>query len=155
MNEPQNLEDILQGRFNPQDELDTTNYDLHNIPLTEWGNYEYAHLQIPEGMDNSSVAAACLWLENYYGFKEKGFAAYVSSDHYGDDKWHPSTNGPSGFYFIFGDTTEGDDLAEKIYAQWKKEGKAERENHTMIDALALASKIICEKDIEEALNDLQ
>jgi hypothetical protein len=154
MNQPQDLDKILEACLHfEKDESSNTNHDLHSIPVSEWKNYEELHLYVPEDIDKSSVSAACLWLEDYYGFKENGIAAYVTSDHHDNDSWHPSKDAPSGFYFVFGDTTDEDALAEKIYAQWKEEGLAARENYSRVDALILASKIICEQDIEKIRNE--
>jgi hypothetical protein len=147
MKKPQNLDEILDQLANL--DTDKTNYDLHKIPFEEWADYEHLHLFVPEEVNKNSVTDACLWLEDFYGFKEKKFEAYITSDHHGSD-WHHDPSKPSGFYFAAGDTSEEDSLAKKIYDRWTKEGKAEGPGYSKADAMSKASQILFEEKISEA-----
>ena len=147
MKKSQNLDEILDQLANL--DTDQTNYDLHKIPFEEWADYEHLHLFVPEEVNKNSVTDACLWLEDFYGFKEKKFEAYITSDHHGSD-WHHDPSKPSGFYFAAGDTSEEDSLAKKIYDRWTKEGKAERPGYSKADAMSKASQILFEEKISEA-----
>ena len=143
------LDEILQpGRF----ETDKQNYNLNEIPFDEWLDYENLHLYIPTECPKHSVVDACLWLENYYGFKEKKFEAYITSDHHGSD-WHHDPSKPSGFYFAAGDTSEEDNLAKEIYDRWTKEGKADRPGFERTDAMTKASQILFEIEFKQAAEE--
>ena len=149
MKKPQNLDEILDQLANL--DTDKTNYDLHKIPFEDWPDFEHLHLHVPEGVNKNSVTDACLWLEEFYGFKERGFKAYITSDHHDPDTtWAPDPNAPSGFYFVMADTSDEDDLAERIYSNWQKENLAERPGYSKADAMTKASQILFEEKISEA-----
>ena len=148
MKKPQNLDEILDQLANL--DTDKTNYDLHKIPFEEWADYENLHLFVPEEVNKNSVTDACLWLEDFYGFKARGFKAYITSDHHDPDTtWMPDKDAPSGFYFVVADTLDEDDLAEKIYSKWQKENLAERPGYSKADAMTKASQILFEKEFKK------
>jgi hypothetical protein len=149
MKKPQNLDEILDQLANL--DTDKTNYDLLKIPFEDWPDFEHLHLHVPEGVNKNSVTDACLWLEEFYGFKERGFKAYITSDHHDPDTtWAPDPNAPSGFYFVMADTSDEDDLAERIYSISQKQNLAERPGYSKADAMTKASQILFEEKISEA-----
>jgi hypothetical protein len=149
MKKSQNLDEILDQLANL--DTDKTNYNLLKIPFEDWPDFEHLHLHVPEGVNKNSVTDACLWLEEFYGFKERGFKAYITSDHHDPDTtWAPDPNAPSGFYFVMADTSDEDDLAERIYSKWQKENLAERPGYSKADAMTKASQILFEVKISEA-----
>jgi hypothetical protein len=48
------------------------------------------------------------------------------------------------------DTSDEDDLAERIYSNWQKENLAERPGYSKADAMTKASQILFEVKISEA-----
>jgi hypothetical protein len=149
MKKTQNLDEILDQLINL--DVDKNNFNLHEIPFEEWADYEHLHLFVPEEVNKNSVTDACLWLEDFYGFKARRFQAYITSDHHDPDTtWAPDPNAPSGFYFVMADTSDEDDLAERIYLKWQMENLAERPGYSKADALAQASQILFEEKITEA-----
>jgi hypothetical protein len=149
MKKSQNLDEILDQLANL--DTDKTNYNLLKIPFEDWPDFEHLHLHVPEGVNKNSVTDACLWLEEFYGFKERGFKAYITSDHHDPDTtWAPDPNAPSGFYFVMADTSDEDDLAERIYSISQKQNLAERPGYSKADAMTKASQILFEEKISEA-----
>jgi hypothetical protein len=149
MKKPQNLDEILDQLINL--DVDKNNFNLHEIPFEEWADYEHLHLFVPEEVNKNSVTDACLWLEDFYGFKAREFNAYITTDHHDPDTtWAPDPNAPSGFYFVMADTSDEDDLAERIYSNWQKENLAERPSYSKADAMTKASQILFEEKISEA-----
>ena len=146
---PQNLNKILDELINL--ETDKTNYNLHEIPFQDWPDYEHLHLVLPENVNRNSVEDACLWLEEFYGFKEKGFSAYITSDHHDSESpWSPDSAAPSGFYFVMADTAEDDSLADEIYEGWEKADLAERPGYSKLDAQRKASQILLKEELQRS-----
>jgi hypothetical protein len=67
----------------------------------------------------------------------------------------PDKDAPSGFYFVMADTSDEDDLAERIYSNWQKENLAERPGYSKADAMTKASQNLFEKEFKKAKEEIR
>jgi hypothetical protein len=53
------------------------------------------------------------------------------------------------------DTSDEDDLAERIYSNWQKENLAERPGYSKADAMTKASQNLFEKEFKKAKEEIR
>ncbi len=89
-------------------------------------------------------------LRIFYGFKARGFKAYITSAHHDPEtKWMPDKDDPWDFISssLIPRTRT---TSPKIYLQWQKENLAERPSYSKADAMTKAFQSLFEKEFKKA-----
>jgi hypothetical protein len=131
--------------------FDPTNYNLHEIPVEQWNEYELLNLYVAPEAPKHCLDELCLWLEKYYDFEGKQFDAYISAEMIYSSgaaaaNAHFYPDQPSEIVLYLGRNKEADELSAKIYAEWQAKGLAGRPGYCKIDADGEADGIVANID---------